>query len=185
MGWKATGEPTVRKHRSKWVVRVDGIDTETGRHRPHQLGTYPSRRAALNASRAAAAEGRSAARGTVGWLVERYVASRTDVSVKTRQQYEWAVSHIKEGLGAVHLDRLDRDDIARWLNGLAEAGRLSRRSIQVCRNVLRASLSDAVEEGLLRRNPAARVPVPREGRGLDCCWHDAPDSLGHGIDGGT
>ena len=30
MGWKATGAPTVRKQRDKWVVRVDGIDTATG-----------------------------------------------------------------------------------------------------------------------------------------------------------
>ena len=40
MGWKATGAPTVRKQRDKWVVRVDGIDTATGKHRPRQLGTY-------------------------------------------------------------------------------------------------------------------------------------------------
>ena len=38
MGWKATGQPTVRKQRDKWVVRVDGIDTATGKHRPRQLG---------------------------------------------------------------------------------------------------------------------------------------------------
>jgi hypothetical protein len=44
MGWKATGEPTVPRHRDKWVVRVDGIDTETGRARPRQVGTYPSQR---------------------------------------------------------------------------------------------------------------------------------------------
>ena len=30
MGWKATGQPTVRKQRDKWVVRLDGIDTEPG-----------------------------------------------------------------------------------------------------------------------------------------------------------
>jgi len=30
MAWKATGQPTVRKQRDKWVVRVDGIDTSTG-----------------------------------------------------------------------------------------------------------------------------------------------------------
>jgi hypothetical protein len=34
MGSKATGQPTVRKQRDKWVVRVDGIDIETGMHRP-------------------------------------------------------------------------------------------------------------------------------------------------------
>ena len=32
MGWKATGEPTVRKQRSKWVVRVDGIELRTDGH---------------------------------------------------------------------------------------------------------------------------------------------------------
>ena len=39
MAWKATGQPTVRKQRDRWVVRVDGIDTATGKHRPKQLGT--------------------------------------------------------------------------------------------------------------------------------------------------
>ena len=161
MGWKATGEPTVRKQRSKWVVRVDGIDTETGQHRPRQLGTFSSQRSALNASRAAAADGRTTERGSVGWLVRRYVASRTDVSLKTREQYEWAIPHIVAGLGAIRLDRLDRDDVARWLDGLATSGTLAHRSIQVCRNVLRAALADAVDEGLLRRSPAARVGMPR------------------------
>jgi len=37
MGWQATGHPTVRKQRDKWTVRVDGNDTETGKHRPHHL----------------------------------------------------------------------------------------------------------------------------------------------------
>ena len=46
MAWKATGQPTVRKQRDKWVVRVDGIDTATGKHRPRQLGTYASQRSA-------------------------------------------------------------------------------------------------------------------------------------------
>ena len=44
---------------------------------------------------------------------------------------------------------------------MAAAGELSWRSIQICRTVLRAALADAVEEGLLRRSPAARVPMPR------------------------
>jgi len=162
MGWKATGEPTVRRQRDKWVVRVDGIDTETGRHRPRQLGTYQSQRAALAATRAALLEGQISERGTLGWLVKRYVSSRTDISVKAREQYEWAASHIDTGLGAVPLDRLDREDVARWVDDLAAAGRLSRRSIQICRNVLRAALADAVDEGLLRRSPATRVAMPRE-----------------------
>lgn len=161
MGWKAIGEPTVRRQRAKWVVRVDGIDTETGRHKPRQLGTFPSKRAAVNASRSTSSEDLVSERGTLGWLVKRYVASRTDVSVKAREQYGWAASHIETGLGAIRVDRLEREDIARWLDEIASAGKLSRRSVQICRNVLRAALADAVDEGLLRRSPAARVAMPR------------------------
>jgi integrase len=163
MGWKATGTPVVRRQRERWVVRVDGIDTETGRHRPRQLGTYPSKRSAEVAARTAVLEGRTGPeRGTVGWLVRSWVASRTDISQKGREQYEWAVPHIESGLGAIPLDRLDRDDVAGWLEQLAAGGRLSRRGIEICRTVLRAALRDAVEEGRLRRNPAARVPMPRQ-----------------------
>ncbi len=161
MSWKAIGQPTVRKQRDKWVVRIDGIDTATGKHRPRQLGTYASQRSALAASRAQRAEARSTERGTVSWLVRRYVASKSDITPKAREQYSWAIPHIEQGLGAIPLARLDRDDVADWINALASAGTLSRRSVQICRNVLRASLADAVEEGLIPRSPAARVALPR------------------------
>ena len=67
MGWKATGAPTVRRQRDRWGVRVDGIDTETGKHRPRQLGTYASQRAALAAAiaDAAGAGGRTRDSGVV------------------------------------------------------------------------------------------------------------------------
>ncbi len=48
-----------------------------------------------------------------------------------------------------------------WIDDLATAGRLSKRSIQICRTVLRAALSEAVDEGLIPRSPAARVGLPR------------------------
>ena len=162
MGWKVTGEPTVRKQRDKWVVRVDGIDTETGKARPRQVGTYPSQRAAKAAASKATASGEiPTARGTLAWLLDRWVASRTDVTAKSKLQYEWAAGHLKAGLGSLTIDKLDRDDIARWLESSAAAGKLSKRSLQICRMVLRAALSDAVEEGLLRRSPAARVALPK------------------------
>ena len=37
--WKGTGQPTVRKHREKWTVRIEGIETETDNRRPRQIGT--------------------------------------------------------------------------------------------------------------------------------------------------
>jgi integrase len=162
MGWKATGQPTVRQQRDKWVVRVDGIDTETGARRPRQIGTYPSKRAANAAASSAAASGEiTTNKGTLAWLIDRWCASRTDIGVKSRMQYEWAGVHIKAGLGSLTLDKLDRDDISRWLEATAAAGKLSKRSLQICRMVLRAVLADAVEEGLIRRSPAARVVLPK------------------------
>jgi integrase len=161
MAWKATGQPTVRKQRDKWVVRVDGIDTVTGKHRPRQVGTYPSQRSATAAARSMKADDRSTERGTVSWLVRRYVAGRTDITEKARQQYEWAIPHIENGLGAIPLATLDREDVARWIEALAGGGRLSKRSVQICRTVLRAALSEAVDEGLIPRSPAARVGLPR------------------------
>lgn len=91
MGWKATGQPTVRKQRDRWLVRVDGIDTATGKHRPRQLGTFASQRAALMAARSGKADARSTEWGTGSWLVRRHVAGRTDITVKSRESYEWAI----------------------------------------------------------------------------------------------
>jgi integrase len=90
------------------------------------------------------------------------VASRVDVGPKTRLQYEWAAGHIREGLGGVRVDQLERADVARWLDGLAASGKFSRRSIQIFRVVLRAALADAVDVGELRRSPAARVALPKQ-----------------------
>src|SRR3954452_5703296 len=77
MGWKATGQPTVRRQRTKWVVWVDGIDTETGKPRPHQLGTYATQRAALAAARSQPLEERTGTRDRVSWFVRGDVAART------------------------------------------------------------------------------------------------------------
>jgi hypothetical protein len=105
-------------------------------------------------------------------------ASRTDVGPKAREQHAWAATHIKAGLGGTRVDLLDRDDVAGWLDDLAECGELARRSIQICRTILRAVLYDAVEERLLRRNPAARAGMPREvtrpdrQRDVDA-WHES------------
>jgi integrase len=161
--WKQSGQPTVQRHRERWVVRVEGIDTETGHRRPRQVGTFSSRRSAQAAATSFAASGELASdRDSVGHLVDQWVAGKLDVSSKTRLQYEWAAGHIKTGLGAIRVDRLERDDVARWLDRLAASGDVSRRSIQIFRMVLRAALDDAVATGELRRSPAARVGMPRQ-----------------------
>ncbi len=144
-------------------MRVDGIDTESGRHRPRQLGTFNSQRSANAAARQFAAHAfEGAGKGTVGWLVDRWVAAKTDITEKSQMQNRWAAGHIRTALGAVRLDQLERDDVGRWYEELAAGGVLNKRSITIVRRVLRAALEDAVDEGLIRRNPAARVPVPKK-----------------------
>ncbi len=163
MGWKATGQPTVRQQRDRWVVRLDGIDTETGKHRPRQLGTFASQRSArAAATKFAADRAEGGGRGTVGWIVDQWVAAKTDITEKSQMQNRWAAGHIRKALGAVRLDQLDRDDIAQWYEQMAGGGVLNKRSITIIRRVLRAALEDALDEGLIRRNPAARVPVPKK-----------------------
>jgi integrase len=162
MAWKTTGHPTVRRQREKWVVRVDGIDTVTGRRRPRQLGSYSSLRAARSAAASMTAAGEiGSERGTVGQLVNSWATSRIHVGNQTRLQYEWAAERITRDIGAIRLDQLDREDIARWLEELAAGGYYARRSIRIFRMVLRAALEDAVASGAIRRNPAARVGMPR------------------------
>jgi integrase len=101
-------------------------------------------------------------RDTLQALVDRWVDARTDIGRNQQLQYRWAARHINLGLGAISLQSLERNDIARWLNGLAAGGKLSRRSVQIIRMTLRAVLSSAVEDGELRRSPAASVPMPRD-----------------------
>lgn len=82
------------------------------------------------------------------------------IGIKQHEQYEWAATHIKAGLGGVAVHDLDSDDIVDWIESLASGGELGRRSIQIVRMTLRAALAAAVKNGALNRNPAARA---REG----------------------
>jgi hypothetical protein len=80
-----------------------------------------------------------------------------------RERYEWAIPHIEAGLGAIRLDHLDHEDVARWLDDIAIAGQLSWPSIQICLTVLRAALTDAVDGRTPSTQPGRpRVPMPRD-----------------------
>ena len=57
VAWKQSGQPTIQQQRGKWVAHVEGIETETGKHRPRQIGTFSSKRAAQRAATTFAASG--------------------------------------------------------------------------------------------------------------------------------
>ena len=92
------------------------------------------------------------------WIsMDEAAVSMADITPKARAQYSSAIPHIESELGAIPLCRLDRDDVARWINMLADGGKLSRRRVQICRNVLRAAMADAVGGGLVARCGSTRA----------------------------
>ena len=106
------------------------------------------------------AEDRSTERGTVSWLVRRHVAGRTDITENARQQYEWAIPHIENGLGAIPLATLDRKDVARWIEA-----RRRRPSIEAQRPDLPDGVASGADRSCGRGIDLAlldrRAPKPR------------------------
>jgi integrase len=79
---------------------------------------------------------------------------------KTVVGYETNVRrHIVPRLGEVALARLARADVQRLVNELAAAG-LAARTVRYAHATLRAALTDAVDDGLVAANVAARVKLP-------------------------
>ena len=95
--------------------------------------------------------------------MRRYVPGHAPTSPPKAQPAgtAWTIPHIEGGLGAIRLARLDREDVAAWINGLASGGKLSHRSVQICRTVLRAALCKAVDEGLAGALPSRSGGLPR------------------------
>jgi integrase len=90
------------------------------------------------------------------WLAD-IVAPRLRPS--THRSYACVVRvHLVPGLGHHALARLTPQDVQRFLNGVAAAGR-SPRTVAICRAVLRQALGQAERWGLVTRN-AARLAVP-------------------------
>lgn len=99
---------------------------------------------------------------TVGRYLDDWLAQvvRPARAAKTVRTYEGVVRvHLKPGLGHVRLRALAPMDIQRLLNAKASKG-LSRRSVQMIREVLRNALRGAVRMGYLPRNPAEHVSAP-------------------------
>ena len=156
MAWKPTGRPTVRQQRDKWVVRVDGIDTETGKHRPRQLGTFTSRRSAP--------DGGDVVRrgdGEIGGGPRHRRPSRRAVGGRPRRRVGEGPPAVRVGRRA-HQGRARRDPRSTGSTATTSPGgstawppaaNMSRRSIQIFRMVLRAALADAVEAGAAAPQP--------------------------------
>ncbi|GAQ69684.1 transposase from transposon Tn916 [Streptomyces turgidiscabies] len=111
---------------------------------------------------------------TVADVVDMWLKAATrDVEVATKRSYEDAMRYVRTHLGQRQLQRLTEDDVeslidwmltsARRIGGKAGTG-LSVRTVSLTLGRLRAALNLAIRRGLVARNVAEHVTIPRQAR---------------------
>ena len=169
MSWVGNEEPSVHRQRGRWVVRVSGYDSATGRRKVQQLGTFPTKRAATAYLRQVQ-DGRAGGEDEElrAYLREVWLPSkRSRVESSTLHQYEWAVEgHIVPLIGAVRMRDLSPEVVDRWLTALVAEdqdgkSRLSGNSARTIRKILSMSMEDAVRRGRIPRNPVTLTQPPK------------------------
>lgn len=100
------------------------------------------------------------ARTTVGELGKRWAkVKESQIKPSGWRSYEsaWRI-HVEPRWGKTPLSRIERLDVEEWIADLGED--LGADSIGRCHGVLHGILKMAVDNGMLVRNPATRVPLP-------------------------
>lgn len=118
---------------------------------------------ALGHDAAIRALGDNAAAGapTVAQQVERHIDHLTGVTDGTKSDYRSYLAHdITPTLGTIPLPLLTRDQVAGWVNELAERG-LSGKSIRNRHSLLSAALTSAQRDGLIDQHPCKGMRMPR------------------------
>src|SRR5579872_5014503 len=135
-----------------------------GRRYLYAKSQEEARRKLIRATRALEAGAEAEVRGTtVGEFLDQWLSDVVKPNVRpwTYRGYEVHVRmHLKPLIGAIPLARLGAIDVQRALNQKSEQG-LKPKSVRYIRGTLRAALNHAVKWGLIERNPAAVVSVPR------------------------
>src|ERR1044072_6809640 len=111
---------------------------------------------------------------TVGAFLDEWLASGTrDVEKATAANYRDALLPVRERLAARPLQKLSEVDVERFVDWMLTNGRkrggkpgtgLSVRSVSLSLSKLRTALNVAVRRGLVVRNAAAFVTIPRTAR---------------------
>ncbi len=162
-GKRANGEGSLSRRRNgSWAAIVSLPD---GRRRFLYAKTRDEARRKLTRALHALEVGAEAEvrGGTVGEFLDQWLEDVVKANVRpwTYHGYEVHVRmHLKPLLGDLPLGRLTAMDIQRAMNRKGEDG-LKPKSVRYIRGTLRAALNHAVKCGLLDRNPAAVVAIPR------------------------
>jgi len=163
------------KVRYRFVVDI-GADPTTGKRRQLTVTKDTKKEALAEYARIqhqkATGTFVAPSKATVGDLVEMWLKTATrGVEVATRRSYEDAMRYVRTHLGEKQLQRLTEDDIeslidwmltsARRIGGKPGTG-LSVRTVRLTLGRLRAALNLAVRRGLVVRNVAEHVTIPKD-----------------------
>ena len=169
-----------------WSFAVDLAPAGAPR-KQRQAGGFPTKAAAVEAMsrlQTQRADGTyiEPSKATLGGYLTNWLAARNDLTGNTRRDYETSIrKHIAPRPGAVPLQAFDRLQVRALYRQLAETG-LSQKTVHNVHIALRKALADAVDDGLLRRNPADRAHVKPKHRPEMATWsavelHDFLDHI--------
>lgn len=102
------------------------------------------------------------ARIPLGTYLRDWIATRVSlgrVRPKTIEGYRTDLRRIEATIGHVRLDRLSVRNIEYLWSTMVADGVLA--SVQHCKRTLNAALSNAVDQGLISRNPVSQATTPR------------------------
>ena len=166
------------KQRSKgsWTIWVDlGRDPETGKRKQQTSTVRGSKKDAERELRVVLTriEGGAyvkPAKMTVGEYLEQWLQDycKTNLAPHTAQSYEFFVRrHIKPALGQIPLTQLKPEHLQHLYADKLSTGRrdgnggLGNRSVRYIHITLHKALKSAVKLGMIARNPADAVDVPK------------------------
>ncbi|WP_027716959.1 tyrosine-type recombinase/integrase [Desulfovirgula thermocuniculi] len=158
-----------RRGKNSWEVVIElPRDPETGKRRRKWVTVQGTRKAAeaelarLLVEAHGGAVGKAPARLTLGDYLDRWIeAVEPELKPSTVATYRVKVKKWKQTpLAEVPLAKLTPADVQRALAGFFRES--APKTVREMYNVLRAALRRAVEWGLLAKNPAEGVKVPRK-----------------------
>lgn len=164
---------TVIKRGATWSVVVDaGTDPNGKRLRKWHSG-FATKREAEQArveilGRLAQGVYVSPSKVTVADWLPLWLEGRTSIAETTRNGYGVDVRRIVKELGPRRLQELSASLIQAWYTKLGE--KYSAKTVKNTHGVLHKALSDAVRQGILVRNPADDLELPRADKPDTPAW---------------
>ncbi len=160
-----TGTPGVYRRGGRYVVILRGPDGKQRKHAARTLAEARDLKARLTAD-VSRGEYRTQSRITFSQYAEQWLAtyggrtSRGPIRVTTEREYRrYIEQRAMPYFGRRRLTQIEPRDIKLYAAHVAADG-VARNTVRNCIAALRVLLATAVEDGLLRSNPATHVRLP-------------------------